>query len=359
MAVWAIQLQGSRSCLALLGSGSYPGPRQLNNSWNIQEEQSFTIKEREKTRVNDSVEQWRRRWKARTVHPNLVIEYFHTIDAKKKAYWLGFMFADGYITRERNGSMLVRLELSLKDLDVINKFCEDLRLEKSKREYQRHGNTESVGIRFKCRAMSDDLLKQGLMFRKSARIEYPKLPRRDLELAFLLGYYDGDGRQKSTSITCGNKRFLEGIKSRFSLPYNIVEDSREKEIDGRKIRGTVYWMSLGAELFNEMMKNYQQSMPRKRWHPCDSKEKARRAAEANTSQKIRERKGMQYKWRAITKEELNALVQELPLAVIATKYNVHVNSVVKKCEKFCIIRPRGRGYWQKRRSSEKNAKRNE
>lgn len=309
--------------------------------------------------MKDSVELWHRRWRAHTVHPNLRIGYFHTIDTKEKAYWLGFMFADGYITRERNGSMLIRLELSRKDVDVIDRFCENLGLEKSKKEYQRHRNTESVGIRFKCRAMSDDLFKQGLMFRKSDRIEYPKLLRGDLELAFLLGYYDGDGRQKSTSILCGNKRFLEGIKSQFSLPYKIVEDSREKEIDGRKIKGTVYYMSLGAELFNEMMKNYEQSMPRKRWSPCDSKEKARRAAEANTSKRIRERRGLQYEWRTVTKEELERLVQESPLGRIATKYSVHINSVVKKCEKLCIPRPRGRGYWQKRRSSEKNAKRNE
>ncbi len=305
------------------------------------------------------MELWYRQWKTHTVHPNLSVRYFHTIDTKEKAYWLGFMFADGYITEDQNGGMLIRLELGRKDIDIINRFCNSLGLEKGKKEYQRHEKTESVAIRFKCKAMSGGLLKQGLMLRKSDRIEYPKLLRRDLELAFLLGYFDGDGRRKSTSITCGNRRFLEQVKSRFRLPYNIVEDSREKELDGRRIRGTVFYMSLGAELFNEMMKNYKRSMPRKRWFPCDSREKARRAAEANRPERIRKRKELQCGWRAVTKEELERLVQELPLARLATKYNVHINSIVRKCERLGISRPRGRGYWQKERCSERNTRRNQ
>jgi hypothetical protein len=224
-----------------------------------------------------STSQWYNRWKRRTVHPNLRIDYFHTIDAKEKAYWLGFLYADGFLT-EQHGSIEIRLELSKDDEDSVDRFCGDLGLNNDKKEYRRHRNLERecVEIRFACRRMSDDLIRHGLKFRKSKIIEYPKLSSRDLELAFLLGYYDGDGKHNTTEISSGNRRFLEQVADRFDLPSKIRLQTGEKEIYGRKIKGTVHRMYLGAQLFNEMMKNYENSMPRKRWFPCNPKEKARR-----------------------------------------------------------------------------------
>jgi hypothetical protein len=235
---------------------------------------------------NSSITQWYNRWKRRTVHPNLRIDYFHTIDAKEKAYWLGFLYADGFIT-EQHGSIEIRLELSKDDENSVDRFCRDLGLNNDKKEYRRHRKIEKecVEIRFACRKMSDDLIRHGLRFRKSKIIEYPKLSSRDLELAFLLGYYDGDGKHNTTEISSGNRRFLEQVANRFDLPSKIRLQTGEKEIYGRKIKGTVCRMYLGAQLFNEMMKNYQNSMPRKRWFPCNPKEKARRRSRQEDSRR--------------------------------------------------------------------------
>ncbi len=305
------------------------------------------------------MELWYEKWKVNTVYPNLRLDYFEKIDTKEKAYWLGFLFADGYITRKsRTGAVEIGIKLNRKDEETIDKFCECLGLNKDKKIYliEKNGR-ESVWITFACKEMSNDLVKQGLMLRKSKRIEYPELSRRDLELAFLLGYYDGDGTQNTTMIASGSIKFLEQARDRFDLRYRIHRRVSEKEVLGRKIRGTECDMYLGAELFNEMIKNYAQSMPRKRWFPCDSKEKARRAAEAHISERIRKRKVLQSEWRAITKEELRRLVQQMPLIRIATRYNVTDGAVVRKCDKLGISRPRQcywtKVYWQKRRSLEK------
>ena len=55
---------------------------------------------------------------------NLNENYFEVIDTEHKAYWLGFIFADGYISSRDNG-----FELSLKGSDIehlhkFNKFME-------------------------------------------------------------------------------------------------------------------------------------------------------------------------------------------------------------------------------------------
>jgi hypothetical protein len=129
--------------------------------------------------------------------------------------------------------------------------------------------------------MGDNLIKHGLVYRKSKIISYPRISNRELELAFLLGYYDGDGRQHSTRISSGSIRFLQQIKSRFNLPYTIRLEATKGELaDGRKIRGTKCYMCLGPGLFNEMMQNYPHSMPRKRWLPHFSEESARKSANA-------------------------------------------------------------------------------
>jgi hypothetical protein len=187
------------------------------------------------SRSDASMARWYKQWTTHTVHPNLRINFFETINTREKAYWLGFLYADGCMIGN-DKSAEIRLKLSTKDENTIDRFCETLRLNKNKKEYliDEGGNEQSM-IRFSCLKMSDDLIRHGFKFRKSRTIEYPKLPRGDLELAFLLGYYDGDGRRNTTIVSSGSVQFLEQIKNRFNLPYKIHVDKREKEIYGRKI----------------------------------------------------------------------------------------------------------------------------
>nr|MDO8099831.1 hypothetical protein [Candidatus Njordarchaeota archaeon] len=138
------------------------------------------------------------------------------------------------------------------------------------------------------------------------------------------------------------------MKKRFHLPYKINVNKRESTIYGRNIKGTEYFMELGSQLFIEIMRNYKHSMPRKRWHPCTPKEKLRRNRIACTSEMVMKRRELQKDWRAITKEELEKLVQRMPLTHIATKYNLNETSRIStKCKKFGISLPK-QGFWQKR-----------
>jgi len=312
---------------------------------------------------NASTAHWHKVWAAHTVHPNLRIDYFEKINTKEKAYWLGFLYADGYLVEYPNRAE-IRLKLKIRDEGTIDKFCDALQLNKSKKEYptDEAGHRQTM-IRFTCMKVSNDLIRHGLKFRKSKTIEYPKLPRTSLELAFLLGYFDGDGRRNTTKISSGSERFLKQVKKRFDLPYKIYVDKRQKEIYGRKLNGTNYMMCLGPELFNKMMKNYSNSMLRKRWFPCERKESLRRAREANTLEKIQRRNVLQREWKLITGEELKKLVQEKPLKEIAAKYNVSsINTVSRKCKRFGIRIPEigywTKVYWMKAKSSQENKKRN-
>ena len=110
--------------------------------------------------------------------------------------------------------------------------------------------------------LCSDLENVGCVSRKSNIITLPKLSNKELYLAFLLGFYDGDGTQHQIKITCGSRNFLEQIKEMFQLPFKIHFEEHDNYIDiNRKIHGCGYSMCFGSILFNEMMGNYEDSLP--------------------------------------------------------------------------------------------------
>ena len=54
--------------------------------------------------------------------------FFENIDTEEKAYWLGFMYADGYIISNngRYGQEQIGITLSTKDLGHLEKFKQSI-----------------------------------------------------------------------------------------------------------------------------------------------------------------------------------------------------------------------------------------
>ena len=121
-------------------------------------------------------------------------DYFNNIDSENKAYWLGFLYADGYISKNKH-----ILELGLKESDKnhIEKFAKDLKtdypisLRKVKikeREYK------SYRICICSTNMNKTLEKLGCYNNKSKTINYPNfIIGHKFEKDFIRGYFDGDG----------------------------------------------------------------------------------------------------------------------------------------------------------------------
>lgn len=131
-----------------------------------EEHQHDAKQETSKFKDNESWAQWYDKWKTQTVHPNLRIDFFETIDTKEKAYWLGFLYADGYLIEHPNRAE-IRLKLKIKDEETINRFCDTLQLTRDKKEYLvDEGGHKQAMIRFSCRKMSDDLINHGLTIQK-------------------------------------------------------------------------------------------------------------------------------------------------------------------------------------------------
>lgn len=141
-----------------------------------------------------------------------VLRIFETIDTEEKAYWLGFLYADGSV-----GSTDNRIELGLaeKDAGHIEKFRDFIGIP-NKISYR--PNTKSYRYSFKSIPCKADLIKQGCVPKKSLILEFPTEQQVPKELIrhFIRGYFDGDGWFTNTPGCfqvgiIGTENFIKGF----------------------------------------------------------------------------------------------------------------------------------------------------
>jgi hypothetical protein len=161
--------------------------------------------------------------------------------------------------------------------------------------------------------MIQDLRNLGYASSKTVRKEIPYLMDRKLFLAWLLGFYDGDGGQDTTLIYSASKVFLEQIKNKLKIGWEV------KEIKKRENYNNMYYLRLGAKIFNEMMSNYQDSMKRKR-----------RKFREDSFEMLQER---------ITKDEIQDLVNKYPKYKIEEKFNINYRVLQRLIEEWNIKEP--------------------
>lgn len=122
------------------------------------------------------------------VNYSLNHDYFDTIDTEEKAYFLGFLFADGGVAENSN-----TISLSINDVEILNKFAEEIKLTKS--FYKNPSHNKATTIYFSSFKMKNDLIKLGCTPRKSLTLKFPSLDLVPEYLIrhFIRGYFDGDG----------------------------------------------------------------------------------------------------------------------------------------------------------------------
>lgn len=170
--------------------------------------------------------------------PKFNINVFDTIDTEEKAYWLGFIFADGYIgstpIREDKKSVYnFELSLALKDIEHLEKFKKFISFEK-----------EITKDSYRCRLMVANkhfwtiLNSYGCVPNKSLTLKFPNCIPNDLIRHFIRGYFDGDGcitrhvyvNTVSPAINVlGTSDFLNNIINYSDTTPNIRHDKRHSE----------------------------------------------------------------------------------------------------------------------------------
>lgn len=111
--------------------------------------------------------------------------YFEKINSFNKAYWLGFLFADGY-----NRYSEITINLHSKDIQHLEKFKNAL---SSEHKIRQHPSRNIATFKFRSLKMGKDLYNLGCIKNKSLIMDKPSNIKEKFLPAFIRGYFDGDG----------------------------------------------------------------------------------------------------------------------------------------------------------------------
>lgn len=154
--------------------------------------------------------------------------YFKIINNEEKAYWLGFICADGCIV-DKNGQKRLKITLKRGDKIILEKFIESIEgdFQVKDKITKLNGKIFEISeVNFNSKQMVIDL-QQYITPNKTDTLEMPNI-RKDLIRHFLRGFSDGDG-----SFYCGNKSNRKAFEITGNSPkmlYKIQEIFMENNI---------------------------------------------------------------------------------------------------------------------------------
>jgi len=159
--------------------------------------------------------------------------FFEVIDTEEKAYWLGFIYADGYVVNNKT-TRTYETAIQLKQSDFIHleKFNSSLsgNIPIKKFNKQVKDKTyELCQIRLYSIDMMNDLEQHGVFQNKTFNIKFPNDLKKELYSSFIRGFFDGDGSiyyQKGKKVyrckfTSASIDFIKSLKEIIKLNVGV------------------------------------------------------------------------------------------------------------------------------------------
>lgn len=161
---------------------------------------------------------------------------FSKIDTQEKAYFLGFLYADGHVNPINNS---VNIGLQASDSELLEQIRKVFNIQnplcKFKGRYSiNHPYTEKVSLSLYSKQIVSDLCNIGCVPRKSDVLVFPTIIPHKLIRHFIRGYFDGDGsvysRHKQVGLTANFMSTYEFCKSVLELiPCNQILKIRKEK----------------------------------------------------------------------------------------------------------------------------------
>lgn len=187
--------------------------------------------------------------------------FFESIDSEDKAYWLGFIMADGCVSLTYRPKLVIKL--ATKDRSHLSKWHKAINS-----CIKICDLTIGVHSQHYSKKMCDDLIKLGCTPRKSNTLCFPKI-NENLLNHLVRGYFDGDGcadlrtHQKTPQLRItfiGTEQFLSKLKEVLKInnklqPAGNNKIARKFEFCGNiKARKVANWMYKNSTIFLERKK---------------------------------------------------------------------------------------------------------
>lgn len=151
---------------------------------------------------------------------SLDASYFETLDTQEKAYWAGFIAADGYVAEK--APWVVVLMLGYDDIQHLEQFAKDISYTgpiKLRTASNGTYKSDSLFARIElCRKkLCQDLVVHGICHDKLKR-SVPSMPD-ELLRHFFRGYFDGDG---SVYLATNSTVQSNGIRRYYKYPQVCI-----------------------------------------------------------------------------------------------------------------------------------------
>jgi intein/homing endonuclease len=120
---------------------------------------------------------------------------FDSIDTEEKAYWLGFLYADGCVHSSGKTKTQYTIEITLQNSDKrhLIKFLQFLQHENTHPSLKIINGDNYWRIAVTNKHLWETLNEKGCVCKKSLILKYPTFLSEDLHKHFIRGYFDGDG----------------------------------------------------------------------------------------------------------------------------------------------------------------------
>lgn len=167
--------------------------------------------------------------------------YFEKIDTEEKAYWLGFLYADGSISIDDEiGRYVLSLALAQKDEDHVVKFAKalnaDYAITQSSHKTSSYKTSYSSRISIPNKKLVLDLNKAGCIPNKTFKVKFPDEDILPIKLwkHFIRGVFDGDGCITYSTNNERNYSFTFSMVGTCELMNGICDALIKEEVIQRK-----------------------------------------------------------------------------------------------------------------------------
>lgn len=198
-------------------------------------------------------------------------DFFDTIDCEEKAYFLGFLYADGCNQMEHFYAAILALEVS--DKEVLDKLARLIYFDEATAQHMiKISNRihEGKGIEARLNMCSKHMCLKlndlGCVPHKTFKLVYPDWLQPGLHRHLIRGYFDGDGTINNVDkkqVGCkiiSTKQFLEGVQTivtKFGIATNLYKDDPNNDkntwvlcVNGnRNIQKFLNWIYDGSTIY--------------------------------------------------------------------------------------------------------------
>ena len=211
---------------------------------------------------------------------NVNHNYFDNIDNEEKAYWLGFLYADGYIRERKSGNSL-ELKLSINDVEHLKLFRNSIEsnhlIKESVSKVNYKGGvslSHMAHLAIYSSKLVDSIKSVGIHARKTFTICKPKIDEKLLP-HFIRGYFDGDGsfsfnptkyiiKTQIVSASDEFKQFIIDELGRNNIKINLYSEIKlqiQNKVDNLKFYNYIYenakiYLNRKKEKYEEFRRHY-------------------------------------------------------------------------------------------------------